>query len=572
MLTSNPQIEKILFNKDLRSNGITMDMADGSIVILNTALFSKSLAEIDNAKISTMFGNRLVAEYLIPDDEVHSALQYVVTHELAHVLDNTFRFTSAGSYGAAHFDRISWLWNAGAKSDATTFPDRSRLMFRQQNQSLESEASAIVSQWDASDFPTLYAALSSQEDFAETVTQVLMQRSGWSFRYIADGAAIDLNERLAQTRFAGKRCFVEGLLGEDQNCEAADQLMTTGSTSRVVAARYQEQASSVVPFLGGTGYFVSPRHLITNFHVVRDECPFKGDVCPASAVAPKTRTILSRADMDFAVVELTDAENVSPARLNLDWSCDSHGGAKILSLGFPGLGGSERALFATLGRYIGHCNEDARIAEKALYSIASGPGASGSPIFNEAGEIVGMLQGTYGREKLITGSTLHGIEERTGIFGQIRGQSSQDLKARRDREAEALWNTAEAALKKTLAAAKALMPLMTSGAGDAEFDPNALPTFAARKEANVALTDVQSGPDLLGQIAVSLVQNSLDGETANNLPAVCERLKGSVNRFLDEAAQVSGLSRELATELLSGGLETGKPLLARYDCNLLSED
>lgn len=150
----------------------------------------------------------------------------------------------------------------------------------------------------------------------------------------------------------------------------------------------------------GTGFIVSRDGLvITNSHVIpaagKPELRFQdGRVLAA--------TLLKRDEAnDLALLEPeSSAERHDFTALKLGDPSSAHQGARVYSLGFPAvslLGAQSHWAEGVIGSTQG-LKGDPRFFE---ISVPSQPGSSGSPLFNQAGEVVGVVTSVINPQKFL---------------------------------------------------------------------------------------------------------------------------------------------------------------------------
>jgi S1-C subfamily serine protease len=149
----------------------------------------------------------------------------------------------------------------------------------------------------------------------------------------------------------------------------------------------------------GTGFFIHPSGIIaTNFHVIENEKQIIVDVLDTASsayVSYKATVLMKDMENDLALLKITD-NAFKPLFDSIYYSFhNSHSfelGSNAFTLGFPlalaGMGASE-AKFS-----------DGKISAKTGYNgalnsfqttIPVQPGNSGGPVFNESGELIGII-------------------------------------------------------------------------------------------------------------------------------------------------------------------------------------
>ncbi|KHQ54568.1 trypsin-like peptidase domain-containing protein [Mameliella alba] len=167
-------------------------------------------------------------------------------------------------------------------------------------------------------------------------------------------------------------------------------------------SRLRAVADGAVVFIqagegSGTGFFVTPRHVATNAHVVGAEVDvlvYSETLFPTPVRGRVTARTVKRgeglAERDYAIVEVEGAQGVQPLQfMNRVTELDP-----VVSVGFPGLfqsfqqTGLPRMIFRA-GEFIDALPQaDGR--EVFAHSAEVLQGNSGGPLINACGQVIGM--------------------------------------------------------------------------------------------------------------------------------------------------------------------------------------
>lgn len=140
----------------------------------------------------------------------------------------------------------------------------------------------------------------------------------------------------------------------------------------------------------GTGFFITPNLIVTNYHVVGDaktiEVSFQNEPgVPASILAKDPVN-------DLAILRVTGVENQSKP-VFIGQARDVKEGVKVFTVGFPLV--NEMGSHAKISEGIVNSNtgldDDIRMFQ---ISIPIQPGNSGGPLYNQQGQVVGIVSST----------------------------------------------------------------------------------------------------------------------------------------------------------------------------------
>jgi hypothetical protein len=230
----------VWFVDDLGGTGFTDMIHDGKgkpvggFIVLDAAVLGKFTANAwATWKENTPFrpGGGWTLEARIEEDAANdrrSAIRYILLHELGHVLainrdvhpNWTLRPNEVPASERFPFFELSWSIDRGKNAYVSLFdadfPQRSSVAYYRQ---AKLEAKDLVPAYDAlqkTNFPTLYAATSPGDDFAESfvsfVHTVLMKRP-WEITLRKDGKVVKTYHTCwEEPRCAPKRRILEALL------------------------------------------------------------------------------------------------------------------------------------------------------------------------------------------------------------------------------------------------------------------------------------------------------------------------------------------------------------------------
>lgn len=202
----------------------------------------------------------------------------------------------------------------------------------------------------------------------------------------------------------------------ERSIETADEVDYNGIRRRnqaAVAMLWVIYEGDSVPYTGTAFGVSSEGLLLTNKHVVLgqrfDQRPERLAVqFSGSRDVLRARLESVSPNSDIALVRITDA-GPFPAVAGLDGDAAMVAGAPIAVLGFPGGGGESEIKVATL--VTGSVIETVADSLLRLDSY-SGVGASGSPILDRNGRVVGIL---FGGERASGGRTVLGLPIRRAL-------------------------------------------------------------------------------------------------------------------------------------------------------------
>lgn len=234
----------IYFVKDLGGSGYT-DYIDGGIsgpnagfIVLDIDVLSKSTAN-DWATWKERTPFNPAAQYRLDamieangQDNRKNAIQYILLHELGHILSIGERFHPqwGPQKNKIPLDRYPFArlsWKTGKRNDTlytsrfeTQFPLRKNVVYYFGAKLDSDQIAEVYDQLEGTNFPTLYAATSPGDDFAESfvsyVHTVMMKRP-LEIRIYRDGQIAKTYQSCwEEKRCAAKRKFLEELLKSRQ--------------------------------------------------------------------------------------------------------------------------------------------------------------------------------------------------------------------------------------------------------------------------------------------------------------------------------------------------------------------
>lgn len=174
-----------------------------------------------------------------------------------------------------------------------------------------------------------------------------------------------------------------------------------------VQGQFDNLAPSIVKigddFSYGTGWVLSENYVLTNWHVVDYMSgpisiqTFDGDTIFGSVIATEEFD-------DIAVIRLDQPTSLPPLSLS---QAPVEEGEPVFFVGHPGAMGDWMIGVGIVG------SQDEFFPEFIRTTLPADPGASGSPMFNMAGEVVALISGCMGSidesRPIGDGSTVHSV-------------------------------------------------------------------------------------------------------------------------------------------------------------------
>ncbi len=148
-------------------------------------------------------------------------------------------------------------------------------------------------------------------------------------------------------------------------------------------------SSNEVTYIRGTAFAISANGLLaTSFHLVKDYDSVLVVNASDSSIKMHAKVIAFDEAMDIAILKISDSAFLSlniPYTINFNYPIEL--GSYVYSLGFS----KNSIVFGegSISSFTGY-NEDSNSVQ---ISIPTNPGNSGSPVFNQYGEIIGIICG-----------------------------------------------------------------------------------------------------------------------------------------------------------------------------------
>ncbi len=188
----------------------------------------------------------------------------------------------------------------------------------------------------------------------------------------------------------------DGLL-EKINRLPTTQCSIEESSTDVRSNTFKVTASSGYATSSGTAFFIGNSEFITNEHVVDDIHRILLINDQQNFYATVVATSRSR---DLALLKVDDSVSLAATGLTTRTLIDSDTGKKIGVTGYPkGLGDTPSVSYGVISRVF---LDDAQ-NEKLQTDAAISPGSSGGPVFNQCGQVVGVISSK------MTGPSVEGI-------------------------------------------------------------------------------------------------------------------------------------------------------------------
>lgn len=156
----------------------------------------------------------------------------------------------------------------------------------------------------------------------------------------------------------------------------------------VLVTDYNNKVKSVTANFGGTGFLISNQgYLITNYHVVASSDSLF--VTDKDGNAIRAELLLASRSYDLAILKITNEDYIR--NLNIPYALSTSTGIqlgdRIFTLGYP----KEDIVYGEgyLSSRTGYMGD----TTSYQISMALNPGNSGGPLFNEQGNIVGVISG-----------------------------------------------------------------------------------------------------------------------------------------------------------------------------------
>jgi hypothetical protein len=234
----------IYFAVDFGGTGFTDAVADADgnesigFIVLDSAVLSARVANAwatwkENTPFSPEAEYTLVAEIEdASDNDRKNAIQFILLHELGHILSIgeqihppwTIPAKEVGTIKDLAYFSLSWATPGGNEHFASLFddrfPQRKDIVYYFGAKLSRERAADIYDKLEATNFPTLYAATSPGDDWAEgfaTYVHTVMMNKPFSIRIYRDQKLIkEYSSCWAERRCAGKRKIIERFLGQEE--------------------------------------------------------------------------------------------------------------------------------------------------------------------------------------------------------------------------------------------------------------------------------------------------------------------------------------------------------------------
>lgn len=243
------QVKRLLFSKlagiqfaeDIGGTGYAEEIVDAEsnpaagFLILDSAVLSRQTANAwatwrENTPFKPQPGFELVAEIEgKPDDNRKNAIQYILLHELAHVISIGEKFHPPWTTGArdiqstADYPYLSLSWSVEKENNryATlferNFAQRKNVVYYLEAKLSGEQAVDIYDKLEATNFATLYAVTNPFDDWAEafvTYVHTVMMNKPFGIRIYRDGKLVkDYKSCWTEKRCEAKRKILERFLG-----------------------------------------------------------------------------------------------------------------------------------------------------------------------------------------------------------------------------------------------------------------------------------------------------------------------------------------------------------------------
>lgn len=142
----------------------------------------------------------------------------------------------------------------------------------------------------------------------------------------------------------------------------------------------------------GTGFFVSPDHILTNKHVtdghdiVEVSNDFSSQILQGTVIAVSKKS-------DLSLIKVENADRLSRTVMEFGDSREVRTGEEITLFGYPIL--DNITLTTTFGRISAKRNDQEYGEVFQLSGAESSPGNSGGPLVNNKGQVIGILTFAY---------------------------------------------------------------------------------------------------------------------------------------------------------------------------------
>jgi S1-C subfamily serine protease len=156
----------------------------------------------------------------------------------------------------------------------------------------------------------------------------------------------------------------------------------------VLVSDYNSKVKSVTANFGGSGFLISDEgYLVTNYHVVASSDSLF--VTDKDGKDVRAEMVLASRSYDLAILKITDKNYLENVKIPyiVPASSNTRLGDKIFTLGYP----KEDIVYGE--GYLSSRSGFMGDTTSFQISMALNPGNSGGPLFNEYGQIVGVISG-----------------------------------------------------------------------------------------------------------------------------------------------------------------------------------
>lgn len=171
--------------KNLGGTGISgfvydKEIVRGGFILIDGEMISRTANDWITLKESSVFHKKDSSKLrmTLTDENLSSvsgALDYILLHELGHIISQTDRFLpdqrdSFRDFTAFSFSSQDWIHEEKSIYDTSIFPERNKIIFYSENSqfSILKDAEIIYTNLEKTPFPTLYASQNPDDHFADS--------------------------------------------------------------------------------------------------------------------------------------------------------------------------------------------------------------------------------------------------------------------------------------------------------------------------------------------------------------------------------------------------------------------